>query len=697
MDYKGDYGPLFLFLYNRANHTILAEKTTPLEISQDIAPSNFKIQTSRKAFEILSKGLYSNNIQSIVREISTNAYDSHVMAKKETVPFTVHLPNAFEPYFAVRDDGVGLSDEEINSIYTTYFDSNKNKSNDYTGCLGLGSKSPFSYTEQFTIESRYNGEKTLYAAFINSVGIPCISKMGDSQKTKECNGVEIKFAVKKEDFSKFRSEAEHVLQWFKTRPNIAGQTATFPNYVHILANANYALLKTQTGYSYVVMGNVAYPITYNTLSHEIRSKFSVQEQTILNHGCLLYLQIGSVDIAANRESINFDDNTIAVLKKYLSEIIKDSKKHIEDSIKNATTALEARLALAEYKNTTLSNIHTGHKFLWKGKEVAAFLNIPKDISAYSISCNRYSKRKWSSYKESGFNIKRENAYYLNDIKGGLERIQYSLEGNTNVGSYGYGNTLHFYFQDCQELDKFLKEEGLDKVIKKASDLPEVPRAVTVSKAKEFSKVYKFNEDKTGGANRDYWNIEENLEDDAVYVEIYRFFVTNYWDKDDKQGLRPNVIRDLCNKLKAIKKHKPIYGIRPTDVAAVKKKFPKWKPMNEYVNTLFSPTILEKLKYKKQSYSLPWQYSYLHSLKIPKTTKLYDLQQLIHQSQKYSNNKILQTYEQIASQCNMEIKATNDISDIIQELDKKYPLIHHITVSHDNLNDILQYIKAIDKL
>jgi HSP90 family molecular chaperone len=81
----------------------------------------FRIKNSQKAFAILSSGLYSNKIRAIIRELSCNAVDSHVAAGKADIPFEVHLPTIFEPWFAVKDFGIGLTGDQVTSIYTTYF------------------------------------------------------------------------------------------------------------------------------------------------------------------------------------------------------------------------------------------------------------------------------------------------------------------------------------------------------------------------------------------------------------------------------------------------------------------------------------------------------------------------------------------------------------------------------------------------
>ena len=82
----------------------------------------FTIKASAKAFSILSSNLYSNPLGSMIRELSTNAYDAHVMVGKKAEPFIITLPNSMDPSFKIRDFGPGLSNQEIHSVYTTFFE-----------------------------------------------------------------------------------------------------------------------------------------------------------------------------------------------------------------------------------------------------------------------------------------------------------------------------------------------------------------------------------------------------------------------------------------------------------------------------------------------------------------------------------------------------------------------------------------------
>ena len=137
----------------------IAQETNDVQVAGAQSTETFTIRASAKAFQILSSNLYSNPLGAVIRELSTNAYDAHVMSDKADEPFVLTLPNSLDPTFRVRDFGPGLSPTEISQVYTTFFESTKTDSNDVVGCLGLGSKSPFGIADSFTINSYQNGTK----------------------------------------------------------------------------------------------------------------------------------------------------------------------------------------------------------------------------------------------------------------------------------------------------------------------------------------------------------------------------------------------------------------------------------------------------------------------------------------------------------------------------------------------------------
>lgn len=277
----------------------------------------FRIRNSAKAFSILSSGLYANKIRAIVRELSCNAVDSHVAAGKSTVPFDVHLPTNLEPWFAVRDYGIGLSHDQVTKIYTTYFESTKTGSNDFIGALGLGSKSPFSYTDNFTVAAVQNGVRGVYSAFINGDGVPSIALM-TTETTDEANGVEIKFSVNdKYDYSKFRDEACEVYRYFSLQPQTnVGLQVPIDEYATrdiILGVHEYA--DRYRSRSVAVMGNIAYPIAVPN-SVTVLGSLSA----LLECGLEMHFGIGELDFQASREGLSYVPQTIDAIKRKLDAL-----------------------------------------------------------------------------------------------------------------------------------------------------------------------------------------------------------------------------------------------------------------------------------------------------------------------------------------------------------------------------------------
>lgn len=291
----------------------------------------FTINASREAFRILSSGLYSNKIQAIIRELSCNAYDAHVMAGKPEEPFNVHLPDAWEPFLSIEDFGIGLDDDDVNNIYTSYFTSTKTKSNDVIGGLGLGSKTPFSYTDTFTIRARKDSVERVYNAYVSDAGSPTVSLMSESD-TDEPNGVLITVPVRPEDFYNFYREASNVYRYFKTLPNMVGYKQDVDNKIVKELDDNMGLIVTSqtSGNVTAVMGNVAYTfrVTETELPADKKRAWSFLKKSSL----VIRFNIGDLSVAASRETISFDEPTTNFFVDKIESIVDDYYKDFQDHI-----------------------------------------------------------------------------------------------------------------------------------------------------------------------------------------------------------------------------------------------------------------------------------------------------------------------------------------------------------------------------
>jgi len=311
-----------------------------------VAQGEFKIKQSAMAFKILSDGLYSNKFKAILRELGCNAYDSHVDAGYPEKPFTVHIPTRMNPEFIIRDFGTGLTHDQIMNLYTTYFESTKSDSNDFVGCMGLGSKSPFSYTKNFTITAWKDGTKGVYSAFIGEQGVPSIIQLS-SEESDEENGLQVSFPVEdSRDMYQFKHEVADTYKWFITKPEITGDVVTIPEVEYSQENIIEGVnLKDGHGYgsnSYAIMGNVAYPINIpdgQELPDGVRSLWN-------NNSFVVRFNIGELDIAASREELGYEPNTIKNLTDKAEEIMSALEVYVADKLVPAKTKWERNLLAA---------------------------------------------------------------------------------------------------------------------------------------------------------------------------------------------------------------------------------------------------------------------------------------------------------------------------------------------------------------
>lgn len=308
----------------------LLNEAAPVETFGVTETSSFSIAMNSKAFRVLSDTLYQNKLGSIVREISCNAYDAHVMAGKPEVPFVIHLPNAFEPWFSVQDFGVGLTPDDIRTVFTVYFQSTKDQSNDAIGAFGLGAKTPFAYTDQFTVTSITGGMKRIYSCFISASGVPDIALMDESETSEE-NGVEIRLSAKREDYSRFADEVVNQLHYFKVKPTLQNTSRVFNSApadfmyesdtckVHNTVHGSHGLIAIQ--------GNVGYPIDFDQLNESNIASDYTDALTFLkqlqSHCTEFYFPIGSIGVTASREGIEYDKTTVENILQAASELEKN--------------------------------------------------------------------------------------------------------------------------------------------------------------------------------------------------------------------------------------------------------------------------------------------------------------------------------------------------------------------------------------
>lgn len=575
----------------------------------------FRIRNSAKAFSILSSGLYANKIRAIVRELSCNAVDSHVAAGNKDTPFDVHLPNTLEPWFSVRDYGVGLSHEQVTQIYTTYFESTKTASNEFIGALGLGSKSPFSYTDNFTVTAVQNGSRGIYSAFINEAGVPSIAVMM-TEDTDEPNGVEVKFSVNDRwDFDKFRQEARNVYRYFGLRPVISGSAEFKFDDIEYDTRDIVPGVHSRKGdgsQSVAIMGNIAYPIQIPDADSSLGDL-----RNLLRCGLEMHFDIGELDFQASREGLSYIPSTIAAIKHKLEAVngaLLSVLAQEADAIENLWERAEFlytkkdnnlwSASVREYAvDTKLSTFDAqGYmtKKVWKLKldelsskfniQVRGFhrsrgsktVNTVKSATEWSTAVNAQGRYDtWSVWE---FPVHTETHFVINDLKTGAgERAKFHYRTTEQTCSRTFFVIEAADRTKAMDVDAFFAEiqNPPNKCIVSASSLLEKPRAGGLAKNVSILVL-----ERRGG--RAYRRSDDDMVwRDAGKIESFDDTKTHYYvplsgfSMESKKGYTSGkALYDDAVSMPSLFNGN-IYGVRKKDIEAVKTQN-NWKNFEDHI-------------------------------------------------------------------------------------------------------------------
>jgi len=509
-------------------------------------------------FGVLRNQLYSDKILAVIREYSANAVDANVEAGKEDQAIIVTVPNSFDPTFRVRDFGNGLNEEEIRDIYANYGESTKRNSNKLIGQLGLGSKSAFAYGDNFLINSYVNGKKLTYNAYIDPSQIGMIAKMNE-EDTSEPNGVEICIPVKSKDIYSFVAKAKSFFKFWSSKVEVRGIDASeFQLDTSTIEGTNWKFFHakgnlTNTFRSVVVMGNVAYPFNDDLMAQEIESvfyqKFGVGGRLSLSYNFIFYVDIGTVEVSASREDLQYTDftkkNLVSVLDTLFSELIEK----INGKIENAADILEAKRLYQD----TFCNLfsYSGFQFLgkkcnWKGFEVhepnvdfhfSKDENLPDGHELATIKnyfIGRRSRKSVNFYLANNISSEESCLNLIDDCDGKYLKKR-MVEVIVNRKSHKSVNVITV--RDQQLWEKALAKRGLEGYVFK--NLSEIEVPVTVRFSNPTAKVAsirnkkhlkhsfaldlsKFNS--RSNVFSEYWNpvVVDLKNDSGVWMHISRF-------------------------------------------------------------------------------------------------------------------------------------------------------------------------------
>lgn len=373
----------------------------------------FSITASPKVFKILSSDLYTNKIRAVVRELITNMIDAHAL-NGNPEKFIIQVPGRLDPRFVCRDFGPGMSDFDIQGddnspgLYNSYFSSSKAESNDFIGGFGLGSKSPFSYTDTFSITSYHKGEIRGYVAYMDGDGPQIkptfVKEMGPNDKT----GIEIVVPVEEKDFRNFAYEVSYIMRPFKDLAIINGldrEIDYFPDFDDYYG-VNPERYWPDRGGLYAIYGGIVYPI-----DGVIRDRNWLSIRNEVNY---IKFPMGSLDIAPSREALSLDDRT----RKNIIERVKElSEKAFNEDVKR-------------FKEST-SPRHTYRELMKMGYSARDYMI----SNSVKFTTKNLSYKKMQSMFEPDSKLCNAGVVYEVNLDPRLKRIKQSHETSAIASSY----------------------------------------------------------------------------------------------------------------------------------------------------------------------------------------------------------------------------------------------------------------------
>lgn len=652
---------------------------------------------------ILRSQIYSDKLLAVIREYSTNAMDANKEAGYDG-PINVTIPNAFQPTLSFRDYGKGMSDEEVINTYIKYGNSTKRNSNDYTGCLGIGSKAGFAYGDTFTIISYQRMYITTWLARIDESKRGTISIVNQVvNKSNIKTGVEIQIPIRKADIDTCTAKAKELFKYWKLQPTINIDIEQ-PNYLE--QTEDYSILDRPYKYyekAKVLMGNIIYPIDIEQIPSSAQLLLS-SDTVIVN------APLGCLDIAANRETLEYSQRTIDGLTAIAHNVICDLSNNLTKSIKHCSTRIQASLEASKYDNVFHNNLKEKiqNTATWNGHKLIKYIQF-NDSGTVSHSLERSYRSNNKTYRN-----KRNNDIQSISLNKNMRLCVHDESLFTDTNATRRIRTLQDKYNNVDTIYYVIPKAKLQSVEPKLTpqdyqDLNQVkpmPAKRTIIANTNGSKKKSVrinvcqlapNYLKSARLSKESDPIKCETTDQYVYVPLDRFDWDGHVHALDNLELIRQAIGTLNN------------GIIPA-INGVKKHFvsklPKdeWITLDVYLNNLYKTWAKANKKQNQMMLDVnsikdwnEWDQTKCVSLKqVTADPNVSYLAEVVHNTR--SKDKDIIKYSQVINACkilDLVDKSYDFIKTETTMLNTKYPILQALAPGYGQADD-KSFIKHINK-
>lgn len=320
---------------------IIKDSVRTAEIVGDVQSNTVSVDISNVDFitQLLTTHLYSKPLDSFLREIVSNAWDSHIESNNED-PILLELGTNTEDkhYIRIQDFGVGLSPERFDTIYKMIGSSTKRADNSQIGGFGIGRFSALAYTGSVYITSNYLGIKYKYLMYKDGHTIN-IDKIFETPTTDH-NGLEVMVYLEPNDdiydvgtaiksqliyFDNLYLNCDRYKHYSSTTLAEDFNNLKIKKYKTFSVNSQYT-----SNHPTILLGKIQYPLNYNINYDTI---FDLRRTCPIS----INFEIGELPTTPNREEIQYTRDAIKKIGEKLDEVALELEEIAESqSVKDFT-------------------------------------------------------------------------------------------------------------------------------------------------------------------------------------------------------------------------------------------------------------------------------------------------------------------------------------------------------------------------
>lgn len=366
----------------------------------------------------IATNLYADPASACIREYSANAMDSHIAAG-QTRPIEVTLPTYDKPTLVVQDFGIGMSVDDITTIYSKYGASTKRDSDDFIGAFGLGCKAALSMTPSFVLTSIKDNIKVVAIIHRGDDGVGSIEFVTELPTT-EGNGVTISIPVT-DKINEYAKKARSIfVTWNKGTVLIDGQVPALSvtdeaDFLPLGEIAYLSRINKTNAYSYnstgsmvVNMGGIGYNVDREQVASLLNSIRATDVNSIsgnvldqVKHALsysmtvVVNVPVGSVTLVPSRESVQWTNKSTKVVRERLIAAIDSIPAALAADFDDCNSYVEVLSKEIGAFASSFRGIYSHVK--WQGQE------LPKDLKFYYAHTDNYADQGVETYTISYVN------------------------------------------------------------------------------------------------------------------------------------------------------------------------------------------------------------------------------------------------------------------------------------------------------